>query len=231
LLSTGDAVEKAAYALTSPPDTNTANVERIPRISVAHLAAIDRLNSMIPHLMSERRRMQSARVRSDAEILPLLGHAWQPQFAGSEYAESARKLATDFGLYGITNGSAPNRVLILATEREADEAEVLAARLATEGKLLVALAVVGGSGTTPRENGRGRGDTAGEVAATGFTLHTIGADDTTLQHLAANTDAILFYPGAKDVAYSVSSPAPRMAVVGTSETDLLSFCLNPSSRA
>ena len=230
LLATGDAIEKEVYALTGKVDTNTANVERIPRISVAHLAAIDRLNSMLPHLMAERRRIQSARVRSDAEILPLLGHAWQPQFAGSEYAESARKLASDFGLYGIAGHSAANRVLILASESEAREAEALAAKVSEEGKLLVALAVVAETGTAHDNNSHTHVRTEGDKSeASLFTRHTVSAGDTTLRHLAANSDALLYYPGTAGLAAASESTAPRRAVVEAPLADILTFCLNPSS--
>ena len=36
----------------------------------------------LPRFMEERRRIQALRVRSDKEILPLLGRAFEPQFAG-----------------------------------------------------------------------------------------------------------------------------------------------------
>jgi hypothetical protein len=115
LLAAGDAFDPADYELTAPRDQNPHNVERLPRISVAHLAAIDRFNSLLPRFMQERREIQARRVRSDREILPLLGRLWEAQFAGSEYAGAARQLAATLDLYGITEATAPNRVLIVAT--------------------------------------------------------------------------------------------------------------------
>jgi hypothetical protein len=118
LLSAGDAFDPTDYRLGGPPDTNKANVERVPRVSVAHLAAIDRFNALLPHFMEERARIQSRRVRTDAEILPLLGRTYEPQFAGAEYADASRALASGLRLYDITSTAAPNRVLILASPTE-----------------------------------------------------------------------------------------------------------------
>jgi GT2 family glycosyltransferase len=103
VLSAGSAFRAEDYNLTAPKDTNTANVERLPKVSVAHLAAINRFNRLIPHFMRERRRIQSARKRPDAEILPLLGNPWQPQFAGDEYAQASRDLAHALSLYDIAS--------------------------------------------------------------------------------------------------------------------------------
>jgi GT2 family glycosyltransferase len=101
ILSAGSAFQPGDYNLTAPKDTNTANVERLPKVSVAHLAAINRFNRLLPHFMQERRRIQAARKRPDAEILPLLGNPWQPQFAGDEYAQASRDLARALSLYDI----------------------------------------------------------------------------------------------------------------------------------
>jgi hypothetical protein len=102
ILSAGSAFQPDDYLLTAPKDTNTANVERLPKVSVAHLAAINRFNRLLPHFMQERRRIQAFRKRPDAEILPLLGNPWQPQFAGDEYAQASRDLARALSLYDIT---------------------------------------------------------------------------------------------------------------------------------
>ena len=227
LMASGDAVRKEAYALTGPRDSNAANVERLPRVSVAHLAAIDRLNSLMPHFMKERNRIQGARVRPDSEILPLLGHAWQPQFAGSEYAGAARKLASDFGLYRLTNTAAPNRVLLLASEGEAADAESLAAQLAMSGTLLVAVAIISASpvwavdeppslATPPQPN---------------FTRHILSANDPTLAQLAHHADAILLYPGASGLSILRDSIAAVKSVEGADIAELLSFCLDPVAKA
>ncbi|HYO49965.1 MAG TPA: hypothetical protein VEW94_08945, partial [Chloroflexia bacterium] len=103
LLSAGSTFQPDDYKLTAPKDTNTANVERLPKVSVAHLAAINRFNRLLPHFMQERRRIQAARKRPDAEILPLLGNPWQPQYAGDNYAQASRDLARALSLYDIAS--------------------------------------------------------------------------------------------------------------------------------
>src|SRR5205085_11744095 len=138
------AFDPSEYQFGGRPDSNRANVEYLPKISVAHLAAIDRFNALLPRFMEERRRIQAQRVRSDAEILPLLGRAFEPQFAGTEYAAAARQLASAMGLYGITDGAAPNRVLVVASAGEEREARAVAAGLREQAA--VALALVSAEG-------------------------------------------------------------------------------------
>lgn len=187
LLATGDSFQPAHYTLTAPPDNNITNVEQLPRISVAHLAAIDRFNSLLPHFMQERRRIQALRTRPDSEILPLLGRPWEAQFAGAGYAETLRGLAASLDLYGITNGSLPNRVLLLAGADDGG-VEHLAASLA--GEFLVALAVLQGSKT---HKGSYRHSS---VVQSGYVEHQIAADDPALHGLAQQADALLVFPGA-----------------------------------
>ncbi|MDQ6695751.1 MAG: glycosyltransferase family 2 protein [Chloroflexota bacterium] len=141
VLSAGSNIDLKQYRIGGPPDTNAANVEKLPRISVAHLAAIDRFNRLLPHFMGERRRIQSRRMRSDKEILPLLGRPWDAQFAGAEYAQAAHDLAVALELYGIEGGAAPRRVLVVANAKEETGAARLAKRLSNS--VPVALALVG----------------------------------------------------------------------------------------
>jgi GT2 family glycosyltransferase len=148
-LAAGDAVKPAEYALTAPKDTNRTNVERLPKVSMAHLVAIDRLNSMLPHLMKERSRIQAMRRRSDSEILPMLGRLYTPQFAGREYAEAAAKLAEAAGLFGLTDPIVPPRVLLLAAGDSTGAAKSLAEALASLFSVAVVLPV-GEQATTAR---------------------------------------------------------------------------------
>ncbi|HET6312800.1 MAG TPA: hypothetical protein VFH60_03115, partial [Chloroflexia bacterium] len=181
ILAAGDAFDPRDYSLTGPKDDNPANTERLPRISVAHLAAIDRFNMLLPRLMEERRRIQAARVRSDREILPLLGRLWEPQFAGRVYADASRQLAAALDLYGLTAGALPNRVLVLASPSDAG-AMLLATTLGTE--FLVALASI--------EPGAAHGWSAEE----GFTRHSLATTAPLVQALVQQADAVLAFPGA-----------------------------------
>lgn len=201
LLSAGDAFKHSDYRLTSGRDDNAANVERLPRASVAHLAAINRFNSNLQGFMRERRRIQALRVRSDSEILPLLGRLWEPQFAGTEYAEAARRLAASLDLYGLTQRSAPNRVLVLAGPQEED-----GARLATTlvADFTVALATV--------QPGVAHSSSLEE----GFMRHHLAPDAPELQGLAGQADAIIALPGAVGAILPAGLNTP-LAWVGVSE--------------
>ncbi|MDQ5825514.1 MAG: glycosyltransferase family 2 protein [Chloroflexota bacterium] len=181
LLAAGDAFDRKDYTLGGPKDNNPANVERLPRVSVAHLAAIDRFNSLLPRLMEERRRIQGARVRSDREILPLLGRLWEPQFAGSEYAETSRQMAAALDLYGLTEEAMPNRVLVL-TSASASEAASVARSLATD--FLVALAM-------PEA---GAAHTCRMVES--YTHHTLAPGAPELAALVRHAGVVIAFPGA-----------------------------------
>jgi len=218
LLAACDAFDPLEYLLTGPADANAANIERIPKISVAHLAAIDRLNSLLPRFMEERARIQSRRVRSDAEILPLLGRAYEPQFAGSEYAAAARQLACSLDLYDITRQGAPNRVLVLAPQEEADSAQDLAASFV--GEALVALALLS--------------DTAFgqvELASGGFAVHSRKPNDPALLGLIEQADAIVTFPSLAQLPALTSTTATRITTgpqIGPEEAHrLLQFCREP----
>jgi hypothetical protein len=229
LLSAGDAFDPAEYVLGRRPDTNEANVERLPKISVAHLAAIDRFNALLPRFMEERRRIQARRVRSDAEILPLLGRAFEPQFAGTEYARAARDLAGALRLYGITAHGAPNKVLVLASPAEEPAARDLAARLQDHAP--VALAVV-----------LDQPPAAPLASENGFASHRRGQADPALLGLIEQADAVLAFPGVLHLPVLANAPSP-LAVIGepravssvdnaivippADEGSLLAFCREP----
>lgn len=209
LLSAGDAIDPANYRLGGRRDTNTANVELLPKVSVAHIAAIDRFNSHLPRFMDERRRIQAARVRPDVEILPLLGRAYEPQFAGTTYVETARELAAALDLYTITEQAAPNRVLVLCSRAEEGPARSVASALAPQ--FLVALGIVGV-------------DPAGSIdAAEGrYTVHGVTEQVAELVGLVEQANAILILPGAARLAERVSPAAP-VALLDAHATDYQTF--------
>lgn len=178
LLSAGDAFNRVDYLLTSPPDNNETNTERLPKVSVAHLAGVARLGSMLPNLMSERRRIQAARKRSDGDILPLLGRAFAPQFAGTEYARAASALYDALDLHKLAGSVIPTRVLLVGAPGDRQELEALAHTMG-EGRL-VAIALVG--------SGRQVESTS---VVDGHTVHTLGQDSNALTSLVSNADEII----------------------------------------
>ncbi len=229
ILSAGGSFSSSDYKLTAPKDTNIANTEQLPKISIAHLAAINRLNAHLPHFMQERRRIQAQRVRSDAEILPLLGRAFEPQFAGTEYAEAARRLAASLDLYAITNEAAPNRLLIVASSDEEDSGKALAAKLQQYGRIALA-SVVSGQHLATSE------------MREGFIHHSLQANDPNLRGLIQQADALIALPGAATLRAVQQSETPAailggypaaqlppgaLHVTGIDDPALIDFCLRP----
>lgn len=206
LLSAGEAFQPGEYKLTAPRDTNTANIERLPKVSVAHLAAVARFNERLPHFMRERRRIQAERKRPDREILPLLGRPWEMGFAGAEYADKARTLFAALDLYGITRETAPNRVLVLASTEEEGEAIRVAEQL--KDNTLVAVAIVtkqpGGKTTRPPQQG--------------FTLHTLREGDPRLGELAGQADALVVLPGVAQLSILRETATPIASIGGKGAT-------------
>lgn len=221
LFSSGSAFKREEYRLTAGRDTNETNVERLPKVSVAHLAAIDRFNRLLPHFMEERRIIQSRRVRADSEILPLLGRAYEPQFAGSEYAEVVRQLAAALDLYGLTEGSAPNRVLVLAAPGEAIEA--LRAASVIQQAALPAVVLVGA--VNAETNPRG-----------GIIVHNLSDGDPALIGLIEQADALVIMPGASKVPALARSDKPKLtpsstsSIAGAEAGALLDFVRRPVAK-
>lgn len=205
LLSTGDAINLADYHLGGPKDTNISNVERLPKVSVAHIAAIDRLNAILPDLMKARRDIQARRVRSDAEILPLLGKPFEPQYAGTAYAEASRALVSALQLYDITAPTTPNRVLIVGSPAELSQMQEIAASL--NPNFPVALAV-----TSPDAH-------ATAEQADDYTLHCISPNSNTLSTLAYHADVIIAMPSSAHLQPLRDATAP-IALFGTTSPDL-----------
>ena len=194
LLSAGGAFKPEDYRLGAGRDENETNVERLPKVSVAHLAAIDRFNRLLPLFMEERERIQKARTKPDSEILPLLGRAYEPQFAGTTYAHDARLLADALGLYGITAQGAPNHILVLASTAEESEARSLAARLTAQWPVALALVSAPASDDPPVEEG-------------GVVTHRLDEQDPMLLSLIQQADAI--------VALGSAAKLPALKITGT----------------
>ena len=236
LMSAGDAVKAELYNFTCPREENPENVERLPRVSVAHIAAINRFNRLLPHFMRERRRIQARRVRSDREILPLMGHLWQPQFAGARYADAARQLFSRLDLYGLARDAMPLRTLMLA-EAGDKSAESIATKLANNsGASLVALAYLSHDGS---------GATTESETPPGYTRHHLTEASPALRSMLSHADALVAIGEAAHIQTLRETDKP-IALLGTpgiaptlsrarriapDDWDaLLAFCRDPQAR-
>ncbi|GAB1508761.1 glycosyltransferase [Actinophytocola sp. KF-1] len=104
------------------PDTGPA-VE-IPRTTLAGLLAIDQFVELLPSLAASRQAEQAARVRSDADLIPLMRRAMEPAYPLPRYLAAHDVLVDVFGLEEAFG--ARRRVLVITgdalTERMAGPA-------------------------------------------------------------------------------------------------------------
>ncbi|MFI7675272.1 glycosyltransferase [Actinophytocola sp. NPDC049390] len=104
------------------PDTGTT-VE-IPRTTLAGLLAIDQFVELLPSLATSRQAEQAARVRTDADLIPLMRRAMEPAYPLPRYLAAHDVLVDVFGLEEAFG--ARRRVLVITgdalTERMAGPA-------------------------------------------------------------------------------------------------------------
>ncbi len=105
------------------PDTGDATVA-IPRTTLAGILAIDQFVELLPSLASSRQAEQAARVRSDADLVPLMRRAMEPAYPLPRYLAAHDVLVDVFGLEEAFG--ARRRILVLTgdalTERMAGPA-------------------------------------------------------------------------------------------------------------
>jgi GT2 family glycosyltransferase/glycosyltransferase involved in cell wall biosynthesis len=104
------------------PDTGP--MVEIPRTTLAGILAIDQFVELLPRLSASRQAEQLARVRSDADLIPLMRRAMEPAYPLPRYLAAHDVLVDVFGLEEAFG--ARRRVLVLTgdalTERMAGPA-------------------------------------------------------------------------------------------------------------
>jgi GT2 family glycosyltransferase/glycosyltransferase involved in cell wall biosynthesis len=99
------------------PDTGSSTVE-VPRTTLAGLLAIDQWVELLPSLAAARETEQAARVRSDADLLPLMRNAMEPAYPLPRYLAAHDVLVDVFGLEDAFGGR--RRVLVLTGDAISD---------------------------------------------------------------------------------------------------------------
>lgn len=79
------------------PDTGKTTVE-IPRTALAGILAIDQFVELLPTLAASRQAEQQARVRSDADLIPLMRKAMEPAYPLPRYLAAHDVLVDVLGL-------------------------------------------------------------------------------------------------------------------------------------
>ncbi|MGH3912319.1 MAG: glycosyltransferase [Pseudonocardiaceae bacterium] len=93
------------------PSAETATVMAVPGATMAGVYAIDRFVEMLPSLAASRRVEQSARVRTDADLLPLMRNALEPLVPHGPYLRAHETLVEVLGVQGVHG--ARRRILVL----------------------------------------------------------------------------------------------------------------------
>src|SRR6202008_4119452 len=99
------------------PDPGASTVE-IPRTTVAGLLAIDQFVELLPSLASARETEQAARVRSDADLLPLMRNAMEPAYPLPRYLAAHDVLVGVFGLEEAFGGR--RKILVITGDAISD---------------------------------------------------------------------------------------------------------------
>lgn len=104
-----------------PVDTSPVEV---PRTALAGVLAVDQFVALLPRLAESRAVEQAARVRTDADLIPLLRKALEPAYPLERYLAAHEILVEAFGVDKVF--SSPRRILVLTgdsiTERMAGPA-------------------------------------------------------------------------------------------------------------
>ena len=102
------------------PDTT----QEVPRTTLAGILAVDQFVELLPSLAASRQTEQAARVRSDADLIPLMRKAMEPAYPLPRYLQAHDVLVDVFGLEEAFG--ARRKVLVLTgdalTERMAGPA-------------------------------------------------------------------------------------------------------------
>ncbi|MGH3930531.1 MAG: glycosyltransferase family 4 protein, partial [Pseudonocardiaceae bacterium] len=86
----------------------------VPRVTMAAVYAIDRFVEMLPSLAGSRRTEQAARVRTDADLRPLMRDALEPAFPLAPYLRAHEVLVEVLGVAGVYG--ARRRILVLTPD-------------------------------------------------------------------------------------------------------------------
>ncbi|MBW0009483.1 MAG: glycosyltransferase, partial [Pseudonocardiales bacterium] len=96
------------------PDAETPGPMAVPRVTMAGIYAIDRFVEMLPTLTASRRAEQTARVRTDADLLPLMRNALERTSPEIPYLLAHETIVEALGVARVYG--ARRRVLIITAD-------------------------------------------------------------------------------------------------------------------
>lgn len=117
-------IDPTQLEITRRPEQDSEDPVPVERSALAGMLAIDQFVEMLPSLQESRRREQQARVRSDAELVPLMRKAMEPAYPLPRYLAAHDVLVEAFGLDEVFGR--PRRIAVITgdalTERMAGPA-------------------------------------------------------------------------------------------------------------
>jgi GT2 family glycosyltransferase/glycosyltransferase involved in cell wall biosynthesis len=96
------------------PSEHAVGPMSVPRATMAGVYAIDRFVEMLPSLAGSRRTEQAARVRTDADLLPLMRNALEPACSHPDYLRAHELLVDLLGVQGVYG--ARRRILVITSD-------------------------------------------------------------------------------------------------------------------
>lgn len=104
--------------MTRRGDVDETASMAVPRVTMAGVYAIDRFVELLPSLAASRRTEQAARVRTDADLLPLMRNALEPLVPHGPYLAAHQALVEVFGVEDVYG--ARRRILVLTHDAVSD---------------------------------------------------------------------------------------------------------------
>ncbi|MGH3905341.1 MAG: glycosyltransferase, partial [Pseudonocardiaceae bacterium] len=104
-------LEMTRRSVTDEAGGETTGPMAVPRATMAGIYAIDRFVELLPELAVSRRVEQAARVRTDADLRPLMRNALEPLVPHGPYLQAHEVLVEVLGVQGVFG--ARRRILVL----------------------------------------------------------------------------------------------------------------------
>ena len=105
------AVERQKYDLAVQEGGPVGEQEQIPTLTMSHLLAISEVCRNLSGIMAKREFVQSRRVRSDSEIIPLFKSSLTPNINDPLFAQTFSKMVESLDMDSVFK--APSKVLVI----------------------------------------------------------------------------------------------------------------------
>jgi GT2 family glycosyltransferase/glycosyltransferase involved in cell wall biosynthesis len=105
--------------IVNRPADDRQDTVPMPRTALAGMLAVDQFVELLPSLAKSRKAEQAARVRSDADLIPLMRKAMEPAFPLPRYLAAHEVLVDVFGIEDVFDTR--RRILVLTGDAIAEQ--------------------------------------------------------------------------------------------------------------